>query len=252
MDNNDNKNSLIPFEWAIKEISQPTLNEIGLDLKNGYVGLKKIIINAIKKTKVNNGVANNRVMIEALRSGSFIDSDIGVEYFGGILASSKSIEGKDDSAIYYLDIIKSMSSNQLYLHYVIYRTLNKLLINDFSKINLNVGLSSDLQKEKIFFSTLELNNILNINMETDLEALFRKGLLSEYKTDLHKIDQIKQTPYSMVSPTTLGIQLFSVANNRLSDWRSYPSKDFNDFENIKMPVFFGSNLEDFLKKAKLI
>ena len=243
-------NPIVPFEWAIKDVAQPTLKQIGLDLKDGYIGLKKIISNAVTKSD-NNGVANNRVMIEALRSGSFVDSDIGVEYFGGILASTKSVDGKDDSSIYYLDIIKSMSSRQLYLHYAIYRSLNKFLISDNSKENLNVALNTELNTIKFYISSVELTSI-GLKLDIDLEALYRKGLLHEYKYDTHIIDQVRGLPYIMITPTTLGIQLFCIANNMLSDWRNYPKKDFFDFKDIELPKFIGLSVEDLLKQHGVI
>ncbi len=246
MNDKENDNSIIPFEWAIKDITQPTLKEIGLDLRDGYSGLKRIIGNAVKKSN-NDQIANNRVMIEALKSGSFVDSDIGVEYFGGILASSKSIDGKDDSSIYYLDIIKSLSSAQLHLHYVVYKSLNNFLSGDVANKSLNVGHSKDLSKIKLYISSKELEK-MGLKLDTDLEALYRKGLLYQYEYNNHPLEGAKVFPYIMISPTALGIQLFAIANNKLSKWRSFSMIDFGNFPDIGIPIIFDSSLDNINKK----
>jgi hypothetical protein len=68
------------------------------------------------------------------------------EYFGGILAASRSADGNDDSAIGYLNLIKSLSCSQLRLHYFIYTAFQKLLTE--REESPNVGQESDLKKYK--------------------------------------------------------------------------------------------------------
>lgn len=227
-----------------------TAEKISEDIANLYTaGKDKIVAVAIRKTtNIDDGKQTNlRVTRDVFWGGSFTDEAICAEYFGGILASARSEDGKDDSGVYYVDIIKSLSSAQLHLHYVIYRSLNKFLITDNTKAALNVGQSTELCSIRFYISAVELG-AMGLKIDTDLEALYRKGLLHEYKYGTHIIDQTKALPYVMIVPTTLGVQLFCIANNMLPEWRNYPTKDLGDFKDIKVPQYFDLSLEKILEK----
>ena len=233
-----------------------TAEEISKDISSLYSkGRDKIVEFSTRKiTNIDDGKqANLRVARDVFWGGSFTEEAICAEYFGGILASSRSTDGKDDSGIYYVDVIKSLSSTQLHLHYVLYRSLNKLLISDSSKNTLNVGQNAELNSVRLYFSVIELNSI-GLSVDTDLEALYRKGLIHEYKTDNHNFadseNKTKILPYTMIVPTTLGIQLLCIANNLLTDWRLFPVKDFGDFQDIKTCMYFDSSLEKIITKIK--
>lgn len=236
--------SIVPFEWAIKDLTQPTLQEMGLDLSEGYKALKEIATNAIKKNS-NAGIANRRVAIEVLRSGGFAESDIAIEYFGGILASSKTSTGDDDSGIYYTDIIKSLSSKQLHLHYIVYNSLQKIFLKNPDKhASINIGMENELQQNKIFFSTVELDVSMKLELDRNIFSLVQAGLLhTDFKVDTKKIEE-KEISYVEVAPRVLGVQLYAVSHNRLNDWRKYNVENFGDFEDIKLPSIFKESIKD--------
>ena len=248
-------NLLIPksVDVIVENVLGPTSKEIGEDIKTLYQkGRDLILLKAFKKLKdpQDNKTANLRVARDVFWNGSFTDEAICAEYFGGILASSRSADGKDDSGIYYTDIIKSLSSHQLLLHYVIYRALN-LLWNEknFDKEKPNVGLMSDLAKYYIWFTTIELEKTYFIDIEKDLIALYNKGLVGDsYEAKGYKLENGAELPYTKVQPSTLGIQLYATANNRLSEWRNFTSVDFEDFSEIKNPKYFAFSIEDLLIK----
>ena len=146
-------------------------------------------------------------------------------------------------------MIKSLSSAQLHLHYVIYRSLNKFLISDKTKKALNVGLSTDVNELSLYFTSIELLKA-GLKIDTDLEALYQKGLLYEYKINAHKIGETEhELLYTKILPTTLGIQLFTIANNMFQDWREFPTKDFGDFKDITLPKYFAPNIERLLEET---
>ncbi len=240
-------NSIVPFEWALKDLTRPTLQEMGLDLRDVYKNLKKIAQKAVEKKK-KDGISNKRVALEVLRSGAITDSEICAEYFGGILASSMSEDGKDDSGVYYLDVIKSLSSNQLKLHYIIYRILNILWMSmDPKKERPNVGKQSDLGKHILWFRTFDLEAD-KLDMR-DAVALYSKGLISDYKTDQYKLDDTKVLLYTTIKPTILGVQLYAVVYNKLELWRRLPLEDFGNFPDIKLPAYFAFSIDELLTKA---
>lgn len=241
----------IPGEWALKKVLGPTLGSIGEDLNKVYqIGRDKIV--AVARKKISNieddATANLRVSRDVFWNGAFTDEAICAEYFGGILAASRSQDGKDDTGVYYVDLIKSLSARQLQLHYSIYRALNKELVSLPEKANLNVGLDRELHKIRVHFSAIELET-LGLNPDIDLEALYRKGLLHEYRYEGYSLEDTSILPYTMVVPTTLGVQLFAIANNQLKSWRNFSKNDFGDFDEISLPNLFALSIEDLIKRA---
>lgn len=90
-----------------------TADAISTDLASLYTsGRDKIAQVAIRKVKNpdDGKIANIRVARDVFWNGSYSDESICAEYFGGILAASRSSDGKDDTGVFYVDIIKSLSS----------------------------------------------------------------------------------------------------------------------------------------------
>ena len=246
----NNINPIIPQTTVMGKLLGPTAEVMGQDFKKLYEkGRDKIVANAIKKTKNIdlNDRTNLRVTRDVLWNGSFTDESICAEYFGGVLASSRSKDGKDDFGVFYVNIIKSLSSNQLNMHYIIYRTLNKILITNEEKKTLNPGLGSELQKEKLFFNligTVEQDQ----DMGPSLFALNSMGLIGlNLRIDNH-MTKLGNIVYVGVTPTALGIQLFAVANNMFNDWRKFSTVDFGDFEDAILPKYYSQSLDGLCEK----
>lgn len=242
----------IPGEWAFKKVLGPILDEIGSDLQTLYKNGREAIISAtLRKIDPDDGKqVNLRVTRDVFWNGSFTDEAICAEYFGGILASSRSTDGKDDRGVYYTDIIKSLSSQQLRFHYLIYFALNKLWLGmPPEKERPNVGLDTDLHNYTLWLADQELE-AFGIDFEKDAIAIANKGLIiPNYEAKFHKIDEKHGFPYAWVKPSSLGIQLYAVAHNKLADWRKLPIEDFGKFEDIKTPNFFTLNLADLVAKV---
>ncbi len=233
----------------INKLLGPTAEVMGQDLKQVYEkGRDKIVANAIKKTKnIDSGEqANLRVTHDVFLNGSFTDDPICVEYFGGILASSRSEDGKDDIGVFYVNIIKSLSSNQLKMHYIIYRTLNKILIANEEKKTLNPGEDSVLGKEKLFFCPV--NAVKKQDIGPILFGLHSMMLIdSGCEVNVYKLNS-KNIISVEVLPTPLGVQLFAIANNMFNDWLNFSTVDFGDFEHAILPKYYSQSLEGLCEK----
>jgi hypothetical protein len=190
-----NNNFLVPksIDSIIESVLGPTAKEIGQDLRTLYIkGRDLILRKAFKKLKnPNDGKkANLRVARDVFWNGSFTDEAICAEYFGGILASSRSEDGKDDSGIFFLDIIKSLSSSQLKMHYIIYRTLNKILVTNENKKTLNPGNEIEIRNEKIFFTLFEIaEEFKNKDFGFILHGLHSKSLIAFFQTKNYKLNE---------------------------------------------------------------
>lgn len=232
-----------PGEWAFRALLGPVLTELGEDLRKLYaVGRDKIITAGYQKLDDpgDGKKANLRVARDVFWSGAFTDEEICAEYFGGILATSRSSDGKDDSSIQFVTMIKSLSSSQLRLHYFIYTRLNQLLCRAGKRIN--VGDGKEIESQEIYFSLNDLVG-LGVKTDTDFNVLYRNGLLGNYRTDEHVIEK-RALQYALAIPTTFGVLLFAVAHNRFDDWEEFDRQEFGTFKRVKLPRYFAPTLNE--------
>jgi hypothetical protein len=66
------------------------------------------------------GAVPPRVLRGIIDEGSFVEDEVGAEYFGGVLASSRTVDGKDDAAVALIEVLNGLSSIQIRTHYLIY------------------------------------------------------------------------------------------------------------------------------------
>lgn len=227
------------FGYLGKKVLGATLDNIGKDVANLYEkGRDKIIEKASKKIKnLDDGQqVNLRIARDVFYNGSFSDDEICAEYFGGILASSRSEDGTDDSKMFYLDMIKSLSSIELKIHYIIYYYFHKMIVNkEYSDIK--IGYDDNLGKLVIYFNRAEVINISGIDTHSSqLHILRSKGLIQAfqtgYSTGVH---------YLGINPSSLGVQLFAIVNNiKLDDFIN--KSDLNIFDGIKTVESFNKNV----------
>src|SRR5699024_2808748 len=195
-----------------------TLNEMGSDINKLYqAGRDRILISAAKKvSNPQDGKSPNlRVARDVLWNGAVTDSEICAEYFGGILAASRSENGIDDSCIQYVSVIKTLSSKQLHLHYCIYHELQKQLLK--KNVAYNPGVEDDVNGTEIWFSRME-GRRLNLDTSLGLPVLSRNGLIAAYEMNYIKTANGKPFNYVRIRPSTYGIVLYSVAFNHLNSW----------------------------------
>lgn len=237
--------------FAAKKVLGPTLDKVGGDFATLYTKGRDLIVQKTfnKIEDPNDGQqANLRVAREVFWNGSFSDEAISAEYFGGILASSRSIDGKNDNDLYFVNIVKMLSSEELYLHYIIYNAFNKYFVD--KKIRVNVGLESDVTNRVLYFDTLKLCEITGIDfskISTHLNILYGEKLIGRYSYG-PEIEETevgnKMRAHFSVAPTTMGVTLYAVSHNRFSDWSQFDQKPFGDFSDIKIPKKVYEKKED--------
>src|SRR5690625_1838561 len=67
-----------------------------------------------------------KVLKTIINEGSYSDDEIAVEYFGGILASSRTEQGRDDRGARIGKTLDGLSIYQIRSHYIIYSLVRKL------------------------------------------------------------------------------------------------------------------------------
>jgi hypothetical protein len=236
--------------YVAQKLFGKTLEEMGDDLNKAYKKNREKIIEkaAFKIPNPDDGAQPNlRVARDVLWNGAVTDDEVCAEYFGGLLASSRSVDGKDDSALIYVDCIKALSSKQLHLHYVIYSTIQNLLLS--SGKTINPGLDVDINAQEVWIPSALLH-VIGLRPEVDLNILHRQGLLYQYSSNNH-IQGSKALPYISARPTTFGVLLYAAAMNQISAWNYFGRIRFPVATEIQLPTVYTSTLPELLKAAGL-
>ncbi|GEP46029.1 hypothetical protein [Brevifollis gellanilyticus] len=235
--------------YTLKTVLGPTLSLLGEDISKLYAaGRDRIIEKAMGKgiTEGDGKASNPRITQEVFRSGCLADSEICAEYFGGILASSRTADGKDDSALPFLDEVKRLSSKQLHLHYVIYSSLNKLVVKPEAR-KLSVS-RDEFQSHRVVFSVWELV-LMGLVPATDAAVLHRSGLIHAYdiraKTTEDKLDA---RGYASFQPTTFGVMLFAASTGDLVRYLNFANEQFADYNKVPLPLQFYSDINEAQEK----
>ena len=209
---------------GITKILGPTADYLGVSLKDfakkraDNVG--RIFGNAEKKlgNKINqSGQVPPKVLKTIIDEGSYSDDTVAVEYFGGVLASSRTESGRDDRGARIGKILDNMSVYQIRSHYIVYTIIRKLF--DDSEYLFN---QEDRHKMKIFIPWNTYVNSMDFDKTEDEQFV---SILNNTFFGLNKDDLIETFYYGpvehiqkkfpeakdggiVVSPSALGAELY--------------------------------------------
>lgn len=121
---------------GVAKILGPTAEYLGDELKvftqKRIENVGKIFSNAGKKLGDGldrPGQVPPKTLKTIINEGSYADDAVATEYFGGVLASSRTEVGRDDRGARLAKMIDNMSAYQLRSHYLIYSTISELFSN---------------------------------------------------------------------------------------------------------------------------
>ena len=209
---------------GIQRILGPTADYLGGELKEftkkRIENVAKIFSNAERKLgeKLDKpGRVPPKVLKTVINEGSYSEDKIAIEYFGGVLASSRTEIGRDDRGSRLAQITDNLSVYQLRSHYLIYSTISVL----FSNSNHKFQLDSDRRKMQIFipigdyfhameFTQEEWGNLQilphifhGLSSEGLIEGLWQFG----NKESLQQKTKKAHSDGIIVSPSALGVEL---------------------------------------------
>lgn len=160
----------------VEKLLGPTADYVGSGLKNWaekrVQNTSRIFGKAAEKLgdKINEpGLISPRVLKEVLDEGSYCDDELTAEYFGGVLASSRTGASRDDRAAPYLKLTSELSTYQIRFHYIFYMTLRNLFVGSDLRPNFN----EDLERMWIFLPL----SFLNVAMDFTEDELPKDILL---------------------------------------------------------------------------
>jgi hypothetical protein len=114
----------------LERLVGPLFDEMGSDLVERYKSrnAQRLIERTAAKAANKDGYLNLRSAARGFEATQYSDDALIVEYVSAVLASSKSFDGRDDRATPWIALIDRLSSLQLRLHYVLYRSMRSILL----------------------------------------------------------------------------------------------------------------------------
>ena len=181
---------------VLTKLLGPTADYLGeglLDLvKTRAETLSKIFSRATEKLGdqiEQPGIVPPKILKNILSDGSFATEEIEIEYFAGILAASRTRNGRDDRGIRALKTIQNMSADQIRTHYIMYSCIvtsyfrSPTNINDdneSNKLQILLSFSSYLKEMRVATSdgAIEVASHVADTIPHSLHGLKDDGLIS--------------------------------------------------------------------------
>ena len=195
---------------GIMEFTQRRIENIGKVLSNAY----KKVGSQLEKP----GQVPPRVLKAVINEASYCEDPLVLEYFGGVLASSRTESGRDDRGVRLAKVVDNLSAYQIRTHYLLYSTIATLFSSSGkrfgtqeARMQLQVFLPNQGYAESMMFSQEECDNpqimhhIWNGLSSDDLiEAEWRFGP----EETLKRIFARAPGPGIVCTPSALGAELF--------------------------------------------
>ena len=128
---------------GVQKILGPTADYLGEELKaftqRRINNVGKIFSNAEKKLGPrldSPGQVPPKVLKSVINEGSYSEDPVTLEYFGGVLASSRTEIGRDDRGARLIKILDNLSTYQIRTHYLLYSTIAHLFPNSGRQFGL--------------------------------------------------------------------------------------------------------------------
>ena len=127
--------ALLGTKDLVSKILGPTAEYIGEGIKTWTEkrvnNVRRIFANAAKKLGDridSDGQVPPRILRGILEEGSVTDDPLAADYFGGVLASSRTSIGRDDRGATIISLLSRLSAYQIRTHYVLYSVIRDMYL----------------------------------------------------------------------------------------------------------------------------
>lgn len=245
---------------VLEKILGPTSEYIGEAIKEWtekkIKNTQRIFKNAEEKlgSKINEpGQVPPKILKSILEDGAWCEEELQADYFGGILASSRSGISRDDRGAYIISIINSLSSYQLRTHYLFYHALK----HHFNGQNKNVGDNTHRGAMRIYLPITSWLDSMDMEpKEKDsLHQIFQHciwGLNRQNLIDNFQYGNPEDMKYKKAhlygvefTPSPLGVEVFLWAYGQ-------GNMEFNDFflDSSKFKIIEGLKIGQSFKSIE--
>jgi hypothetical protein len=172
------------------------------------------------------GAIPPRVLKEVLEEGSFCDDPLTAEYFGGVLASSRSDNSRDDRGASWASLVTRLSSYQVRSHFLVYRAIYDRFLGQKIELtenrrNLSILLPFSSYDHSMEFSQGEMDQVGSL-LAHSFFGLSKENLIEDFCSgngkDLRELRGfLKNLPEEggiFIRPSVLGVELFLWAHGQ--------------------------------------
>lgn len=171
---------------SLEKILGPTADYLGVELQEFTKKRIENVGRVFRRAELKLGDQLNsegsvppKVLKSIINEGSYHEDDISIEYFGGILASSRTEISRDDRGARIVKTLDNLSTYQIRFHYLLYLTLSRIFM-DSGKPLTSV---EDRNSLEIFIPFEDFNFCMGFSsdelLERDLPAHILDGLGSD-------------------------------------------------------------------------
>lgn len=210
---------------GIAKLLGPTADYLGEGLRDltqrRIESIGKMFSNASKKLGPQlemPGQVPPRILRTVMNEASYFEDPVALEYFGGVLASSRTEGGRDDRGARLIKIVDNLSTYQIRTHYLLYSTVSRLFSNSNEKFNtdldrarLTVFLPFQGFATSMGFSKQEWDNpqiMHHIWHGLDLDGLIEGQCQFGDQASLKPIFRAAPASGIVCQPSVLGAELF--------------------------------------------
>jgi hypothetical protein len=193
-----------------------------------------------------------KVLKEILQEGYFCEDELSAQYFGGVLASSRSGVSRDDRGASFIGLIGRLSVYQVRTHFIFYSVFRNMCV----RRSENLGFSQERDKFRLFvpFSVyasamdFQIGETLGVLVPHVMNGLRREDLIAQpwYSGPADLIKQ--QLPGIEIpsdgivfGPSAVGIELYLGAHGLSSvPVREFLTCDFVPMQSEALTISDGS------------
>ncbi len=191
------------------------------------------------------GQVSPKVLRTIIDEGSYADDEIAVEYFGGILASSRTEQGRDDRGARIGKILDSLSVYQIRTHYIVYTLIRKIFkdsgyrFNQDDRARMELFIPWDSYISAMEFSQSEIDQLTSI-VSHSFFGLSTDNLIEAFQYGLEKHIKKYYTEAKgggiLVCPSAFGAELYLWGYGQGDKDLSFMLNDdeFDDIQGIQV------------------
>ena len=205
----------------LNDIAGPTAKVTGtvlaewaeLRLRN-WLGITSAAAELVEDHESDSGEVHPQVLNRILGDGTWVDDDVTQRYLGGVLAASRTDDGREVRGGYYANLLSFMTPDQVRLHHVVYSAL----ANDPPQ--MEYADKSSIRHAGILFRVADLagyfpgeHETLPIHVLSEAAAGLARdeltnGQLIGDPSDLEKLGITVGEPSALFYPSVMGILLY--------------------------------------------
>lgn len=159
--------------------------------------------------------ANPRLVVRILEDGSCTDEEWLQHYWGGLLLSSCSVDGKDESNLTFVTLFEELTTIPVRILTVVCTKATKVL-SESGSISAK-PLACKIEEVMAITGSRELQ------IERDFDRLSSLGLIE--KRSIHASPALLPSDEAYITPSDLGLQLFARCNGHQGALRDFYSVD---------------------------